>query len=408
VPKYGVAFIDCNGVCRADNITIHGNYPSSQWTEIETGNFGINYDPGITDARIIIADNTIDSCVQAICVGNFGAGSSSGSIIVSNVIMRCWNHGVYNAGGLTDIICSLNAFRDCSRPIVMIDSGHIVTFNTMTASNTGSTLYWTGIQMRNPIDCIVFGNEIQGDVPVSSAGIDLMHVSGGTVCSGNQVRGNRIKLTAANLGNGIRCGTTASTVNARNIITDNVMEAPGTVSYGVIYVSASTTPTDASGNTISRNKVTIIGNSSGVYATNLIRPKISHNDIILNYDATAATVIAGIELVGATVGATLRDNTIVVPSTWGAMITFRAIWEQASTVLSSNISDNQISLDPTKLTASADYVLNTGGAILNAVTVGVPAYYGSPGSIIRRSDGSAGSTLYIKESAANLTTWRAI
>lgn len=405
IPRVGIGFKDCNGLARVTDVTITGNYPAGQWTEVETMHAGIAYDPGTTDARLNAQRNNIDSCVQAIFCGNYDLGSSSGSIAKDNILSRCWNHGIYNAGGLTGMVIAGNVFRDCSRPIAMTDGGHIVTGNTLTASGTGSTLYWTAnISMRNATDCVVASNIIQGDLASTAAAIDFSHVSSGTTISGNQITGNRIKTTTANLGYAIRVGTAASTVMARNTVQGNIIESAGTVNNGLISMAAAASATDTSGNIVLGNTVTILSNSSGIYLSNLTRPKALSNVVRLGFDASSAAVLGGVRFAGTT-GAVIRDTTVTVPPTFGTNVTMRAIWEESTGNTAPLIANSTISLDTTKLASGVSFVIFN--AVIDESGTGAPAFTAGTGSKWTRTDGGAGSTLYVKESASNQNSWTA-
>lgn len=409
VVKYGIGFFDTNGTSTVDHVSVIGNYPSAQWNELETGHQGIRFDPGATASRIRVVNSNVDSCVQGWCGGNFGIGSSSGSIIANNVFTNCWNHGTYNSGGLTDMMIANNVFRDCSRPIVMIDNGHVVIGNTLTASGTGGTLYWTAsISMRNAINCIVANNNIQGDVFAGSGAIYFNHVSGGTELSGNICSGNRVKVSTINQGYCIIFGTTNSVKMCNNIVKDNIVEGPGVPAFGVINLTASPTADDATGNVVSGNVMSILGQSSGIYFNNLSHAQCSNNIISLAADLSSAATISGIALIGATQYAVVAGNIINVPAKFGANTTFRGISEAGGAVTSSKIIDNQITLSTAKLVSATPYILGGGGAFLRAAADGAPTSICGPGSQWTRTDGGAGTTLYIKESAENSADWRAV
>ena len=414
VVKYGVYFKDCNGLSRVHGLNITGNYPSAQWTEVETGHFGVCFDPGVTDSRIVMDKVWVDSCVQGWCGGNWGAGSSSGSNLGDNTFTRCWNHGIYNSGGLTDMLVHHNTFRDCSRPIVMSDNGHIVDHNTMSATSSGSTLYWSAaIQMRNAIDCQVTNNEIHGDVPPTGAAIDFSHVSGGTTITGNQCSGNTIKMTTANAGYAIRMGTTASLIMSNNQIRGNICEGMPVASTGLLSLQASLSATDTGRNVVSHNEVMLTGYNSagsvaGIYCYSVNGPGITFNKFQLAYDAGAAQVGGGIWLAGTMTGALLAYNQFTTTAAYGANVTLRCIWENsAATVNATRIVQNPMVLDTTKATVTP-FVLGPGGPVMDETGTGVPAFICGPGSKWSRTDGGAGSTFYVKETASNSATWRAV
>ena len=413
VPKIGIGLQNTTGTARVTDVTITGNYPSAQWTEVETVHFGIGFDPGVISSKIIVRGCSIDSCVQGWCGGNYGAGSSSGSIIANNTFTNCWNHGVYNSGGLTDMIVAGNTFRDCSRPVVMIDSGHIVTGNTLSASASGSTLYWTcGIQMRNPVNCQVNGNNLSGDVFATGAAIDFTHVSGGTTCTGNQCNNNNIAMTTANVGSAIRMGTTASLLMSGNQIKGNNISGVPKANAGLITVQASAAATDTLRNIISHNIAILTGYNaggsvSGIYCYSINAPKVVFNDVQLAYDAAAAQVVGGVWLAGTINTALVAYNHFITTAAYGANVTFRCIWEGASTIVGSRIVQNPMLLDTTKASV-IPFVLAGGAPVLDETGAGAPAFTCGPGSRWMRTDGGAGSTFYVKTSASNSSVWTAI
>lgn len=408
VPRVGIGFKHAAGVSRVQSCTIEGNYPAASWTEVETMHFGIGYDPGITSAKLLASGNTVRSCVQGVFLGNFGSGSSSGSIVTRNTFEGCHNHAVYGSAGCTDILVSLNTATNCSRPVALTGAGHGVSHNIFTTTlASGNLSEACGIQIRDAVDCTVSFNRMKGSVHSTAPAVDLVRSGTNTALSGNQVIGNRIEVTGTNTAVGIRIGSGAETTTHGNIVSENTVRAPGVPHQGVIAFFGATA-SQAFGGKCINNVVTITGNAHGIYVSEQRGLDINGNHIRLEYDAPSATTLGAVFITNNSTGTKVRHNDIECTSAWGTNVTLRGIFE-GTNVMAGRYGPNRYSFDLTKLAAGVTHVIQgTSGSILDEALPGAPTTVCGPGSRWMRTDGGASTTLYLKETAASSATWRAV
>lgn len=383
---------------------------SGSWNEVETVHFGITHDPAAgADSKLSVRGAVVDKCVQGVCLGNFGAATSSlGGLIDGCDFTGCHNHGVYDSGSSEGITVSKNTFVDCSRPIAMTGAGHTVAFNQLlTTLSSGNLAQSCGIHMRNAIDCTVHGNRLKGNVFPSQPAIDFSPVSGGVVIRGNVCSENLIEVTGTNTAIGIRMGTTAITDMRDNIVQGNVVKAPGVSFQGVIQVSAS--GSTGRGCKVLDNLITVTGGAMGIGLAGQVAPDVRGNRVRLEYDAVSATTLGAVFIEGTSSQCWVADNVFEVPPTFGANITFRAIYENSGTT-SNKIGPNRYRLDVTKLAAAVTHFMQgTSGSTLTEVGMtGAPGVACGPGSTWTRADGGASTSLYVKETAAASAVWRAV
>lgn len=411
VPRMGIGFKGADGISRALDCNVTGNYPAAQWTEVETNNIGVTFDPSVNSSKLIARGNVIKSCVQGIFLGNYNAGSSTGSIVANNTFEGCHNHAVYGSASVTEIVVIGNTMVDCSRPITVTGSGHVVANNIMTTTLANGNLSEAcGIQMRDAVNCVVAFNTMKGSTHNTGPAIDLIRVTAGVVdLYGNRVIGNRIHVTGANTGVGIRVGSGVETNMHSNIIANNEVRANGVANQGMIAIFG-TTGSQAYGCKVVNNTIVIAGNANGVYASETRGLDIAGNHVRLEYDAVAATTLAAVLITNNAAATKVANNDFEVVSSFGANVTFRGISEAAAAGTNGRYSHNRFSFDPTKLAGSATHVLQTtsNSVITEVGMTGAPNTVCGPGSTWSRADGGANTTFYVKESAGSSNLWRAI
>ena len=404
VKKLGVWFKDVENAtithCRID-----GNYPSNQWTEVETGHFGIHFDPytGNTGGNFIAQGNIIRTCVQGIFGGNYGLGQEIlGLAITGNVLESCWNHGIYSTG-CRGASVSGNSFNRCEYPIALTGSYNAVTGNTLYTNFTGLSDLRdvTGISMRNAVGCTVVGNTIKGDAPANAVIIDFIVFDSSTVVSDNIVANNVIEV-AGGSSIAIRMNN-ISTNTSDNLIEGNIIRTVGRPGFGAIQVNG----TDGGShynNVVRDNIMTVRGESHGVSMTFQTAGEASGNKVRFEYDAPSAKTLAAV-LLAKCVDTVVDGNSITNTAAWGTNVTLRLLWEQTAGSSGNSSCNNRSSVNTTKLAAFQDFVVLSGsGFVMNEAGNGVPAYAAGVGSLWRRKDGGAGSTLYVRETSAG-TTW---
>lgn len=417
VNKVGIGFKDANGTATVENCTILGNYPAAQWTGIETVHFGITHDPSPLGSRLRAVNNVIKSCVQGICLGNFGTGSSSGTIMTGNDFEGCHNHALYNSGGFVNSVFNANTILNCAQPVVMTGNGHIVSNNTMYATGTGNNLHTTcNIQMRESSDGIVSANRLYGDVWTSAPGgsgspaIEFLNIpaSGVNVTQNNICIGNTVVISSTNNAIGIRVGSANTVLNKHNIVQGNLIIGGGTPDQAAI-VLAGNASARGEFSTVDNNTIKLTKPASGIFVFGNDSASITNNKTYLECDSPTSVVIGGIRLSGSTSKSYCHGNRLYAPTGKGVNITLRGIYEEAGTVGNRFMYD-LFDVASGTLTAFVPHFLQSGtsGALLVEQLPGAPAIAAGPGSMWLRTDGGAGTTLYIKETSGSSGVWRAI
>lgn len=411
VPKVGLWFKDCNSGMLSTS-RIFGNFPSGSFTGTETAHFAVIIDPAPSgrQGNFIVSQCDITTSVQGVFVGNYGSASLSQAVSIFGCnFSECWNHGVYGSGSFTaplnGVSVSSNTFTRCQIPVAMTGSYCSIIGNTMhTSGSTGTYTDVTGISLREASHCVVANNTIQGDALPSSVIIDVNTLTG-TVCKGNVISGNTVKISSVDLSALVRVGGASTTDLTDNVVTGNVLYGGGRVGSGGILFNA-TNGTDCSGSIISNNTVTITGDCNGIVLSNASDTSVSGNKIRFEHDAAAPVTLAGIGIFAASKRNVVDNNTITVTSAWGANISLRGIWE--TTGASDNIArNNTFRADLTKLTAATHYVtLNGSEIIVQDTGAGDPnsAFFAGIGSTWSRTDGGAGTSFYVKETAGTSAT----
>lgn len=404
VPRAGIKIHEQNDA-RIEGCLIEGNFPSASYTGTQTGHAAIIVETGTSGAKgnITITGNIIHESVQGILLAFYGVSTNLiGITIAGNSFWNCWNHGVYCAAAGNGISVAGNAFNQCQVPVALKGPNHSVTGNTLVTLATADTYDETGISLRDAIGCVVVGNSITGTVATDSTVISL-HADSGTEVSNNIVSGNSIEITSGT-GTAIRVGdgTTATTVN-NNVVANNFVIGDGRSSIGLITVVGTTSAT-AIGNVISGNTVVHTADSYGIGLTSLQAATVTGNSVRMEYDAGSAKTLAGIFLTSC-IKSSVTGNTILVTASWGTNVTYRGIWESGSSSVN-RIAHNNVNLDATKLSALTPFVAVSGSAtIFDETGSGAPNLNAGIGSRWTRTDGGAGTTLYVKESGTDATGW---
>lgn len=381
VPRIGFGIREASDA-RIVNCRIEGNYPAGSWTGVETGHFGVTYDPGPTSRNLTVQGCTILSCVQGIFVGDFGAASTTGGILISgNTFEACHNHGVYAYGGFGNII-STNTFYNCSYPIAALGAGTIITGNMLYTNATGSNTDLTGISVREPVGCIITGNKISGDAPAGGVIIDLVNIVS-TVTKNNIISGNVVDVVGG-ASIGIRVGTAAMTeVNSNNIISGNIIRTNGSTFSGVLFVG-NKPGFSGRNNEISSNNLTIIGDSYGIVLEEQVAATVTRNKITVEYNAPSAKVPGLFKTVGV-VDSEFSWNQCYSTSDYGTNLSYRVFWGGVGDARN-RIDNNKILLSPTLATSIAPLV-NTATASLR-------------GNLFKATDPLAGSFTLTTASAS--------
>ncbi len=403
VPKVGIGFRDVDsGIITGCRVV--GNYPTGQWTGVETAHFGIAIDPSASAVagNFVVSDNIVESCVQGVFIGNYGVGSPArGVAITGNVVYGCWNHGVYSPGSYGTSVAS-NTFNRCQTPVALTGSYHVIVGNTMVTTNTGDQRDVAGISLRDPIGCIVLGNTIKGDAVADSVVVDVREIDG-TVVRDNIVAHNVIEVTNAT-SNAIRIGNAATTCE-NNIVQGNRIRGAARTGQGAITVNGAA-GSYGNGNQVLDNEIVLIGAGHGVYAGFQRDATIRGNKTRLGFDAAAAVTLAGVTL-SSVVTSQIGHNSVLVEAAWGTNVTMRGIWESTGVAASENrIGPNAFKADMTKLAAATALVIAaTSGPVVDESGAGAPNLNAGVGSRWWRTDGGAATTFYVKESGTGATGW---
>jgi parallel beta-helix repeat protein len=341
--------------------------------------------------------------VRGVFAGNYGTGQEIlGLNIVGNTFEGCWNHGVYSTGCRGASVTG-NTFNRCEVPVALTGPYNTITGNGMYSKFTAESDLRdiTGISLRNPIGCIVANNTIKGDAPVSSVIVDLQALTAGVTISDNIVANNVIEV-AGGSSIAIRINSIATTT-ADNLVEGNIIRTIGRPNFGAIQVNGTDGGSHLN-NVVRDNLISVHGESHGVSVTYQTGCAVEGNKTRFEYDAPSAKTLAAV-LLTKCVDTTVDNNLLTNTSAWGTNVTLRHILEQTAGSSGNSSSGNRSSVSLAKLAAFTDFVPLAGsGFIMNESGNGVPAYPAATGSMWRRKDGGATTTLYIRETSAG-TTW---
>jgi len=414
VRKVGVWFKDVNN-CTAEGCVIEGNYPSAQWTGVETVNYGVAFDPDAdaSGGNFKLVNNTVKSCVQGVFAGNYGTGGViQGLVITGNIFEGCWNHGIYS-NYTNGAIVSGNSFNRCQTPVVCSGRYNNVTGNTLyTATDTvGDQRDLVGISVRDPQFCVISGNTIKGVVDASnSVCINLQYFAGvvGPI-DNNIVSNNTIDITAGvctpiRIEPSSAFGTTQCN---NNVISGNTVRA-SCGSDGAIFVDGIATGAN-SGNIVSNNSVVVLAGSFGIKLVNQVSATILGNSVEWRYDSgTPGSSVMTVSLAGTSSLCSVESNSTIVTFQFGLNLVPYGLREY-DTANSNKCFNNHDKVDTTKSSAITK-VLPVANSLMDIqeTGLGAPTMPARIGSIWRRYPfGGPGATLYVKESATDGTGWMA-
>ncbi len=415
VPRVGIWFSEGgNGIvsgCRID-----GGTSDTFFTGSNTVHFGIAIDPPsiASQGNFVVEGNIIRRCVQGAGSGNTGSASyEQGFAVTGNVFELCWNHGWYSSGLANGSTISANSFVGCQVPIAVTGWDHVITGNSLTVQTTGTGVITdnelTGISLRDPVRCVVTGNVIKGEGVDGGVVIgfdDNSGVPGADKVTDNICSNNVIQITNSSVAGVVAIRFLGnSTVVSNNIIANNTITAPVRNLDGLINVQGAL---GSKNNNISGNVMcmTRVQASEFMRLANLSYTKIENNSFELTADAASPTAINGISLVSCSYTA-VNNNFFICTADWGANTTYRVLQEFTSATLNS-AANNRVHFDTTKLAGSALFlVLNTGPFLLNHTGSGTPEGFVIAGisSVWQRTDGGAGTSIYIKQSGTSNTGW---
>lgn len=393
VPRAGIVAVDVNDVQITDN-RIVGNYPAAQWTGVETQHFAIAYDApsGAPHGDVVISGNIVRSCVQGFQSGGTGTITASGVSISGNTFQGCWNHAVYGYGYGFSVVG--NAVNRCGIPIALWGQYHSVVGNTLYTDTTGGSdaRDSTGISMRDPFGCIVKGNTIRGNGGSGAVLINLTQNSG-TDVSNNIVEGNTLDITGQGIA--IRVGQGATTCR-NNKVKGNIVNGQGTSGQGLITL---TSTGSSYRNDIEGNTVVMQGTTHGIYVSNSVTARVAGNTVALEYNAGSAVTLACVAIATDATGVNIIGNQFECPSTFGTNVTFRGIYEISGGPGVNRLTNNSYTgMNATLATVQPLTLSGTAASYVDEVGTGVPSFMKAQiGSLWRRTDGGAGTSLYVNQ-----------
>lgn len=402
IRKMGIWFKDVvEGT--AEDCIIEGNYPAASWTGTETGHVGIGFDTSTANAgNFKIVNNTIKSCVQGCLPANYGAGGViQGFVATGNIFDGCWNHGIYT-NFTNGAVITGNNFNRCQIPIVISGDNNVISGNSMYTSvaTVGDARDSIGISVRDGSKNVITGNTLKGTLDVSNvACINIQDINGTGQLNENIVSNNTINITA---GTGIAIRILGNTNScSRNIIESNNITCLGVVNQGAITISGLAAGGNV-GNKISNNVIKLTADGDGIYASYQTSSELRGNSVEFAWNALVATNVYTCRLFSGTTCNT-ESNTSIVNATFGTNLTVYA-YREDTTAVNNVLTNAQNAVAGAGTFAMAILVAN-GGLSLNQLGTGVPNLHARIGSVWRRTDGGAGSTLYIKESGTDATGW---
>lgn len=381
-----------------------GNYPSSSWTGVETGHVGICVDPPAANSgNFKINNNYVASCVQGCFAGNYGSGGTiQGFAANGNIFEGCWNHGIYTAN-TNGAVISGNNFNRCQIPVVISGDKNVVSGNSMYTSvaTAGDARDSVGISVRDGSGNVVTGNSIKGVLTASNiAAINVQDVSGASQLNENLINSNNIEITDG-VGYAIRIIGSSNSLS-RNIVEGNSIKCVGPgVALGAITLNGPSGNNNY-GNKIANNTIALTGQGEGIWINNQISADIRGNTTEFLWNSGSATNVYSVRI-NNTANCNIDSNNSVVRSGYGTNLTVYGYREEGTA--SNNRMANLMSVMNGSATYNLAITVAASGLTIDQVGTGAPALQAKIGSIWRRSDGGAGSTLYIKESGTDATGW---
>jgi hypothetical protein len=417
VPRSGFWFAEANnGTVTGCQIT--GNYPQNSYPAGGTVHFGIVIDTPSTGSQgnFVISENIISRCVQGAGSGSTGSPSLEQSMVITgNVFELCWDHGFYTSGLANGISVTGNAFNACRIPIALTGGYHTVTSNTLVVFTSGTGAddnEITGISLRDPVNCIVSGNSVRGEGTSAGAVIsldDLSGVSGANKVENNIVSNNVIEITNPTVAGvaAIRLLAGATTNVSNNIISGNIIKAPIREFDGLILVQGGSSISET--NSVVDNEIVVTGcrgaGGSAIRVVSSVDSDVTNNKIRVAFDSASSTIVQGVELDGCS-RVVVQNNQVRCSAAFGANIQVRG-YVEATTGSQNQFLMNNFAVDTTKATALLFNVLTTSGVRVEHAGENTPegAVISGVGGLWRRTNGGAGTTLYVKESGTSNTGW---
>lgn len=408
IERVGCWFKDANDCKFLDNLLI-GNYPTGQWTGLETVNYGLLIDPNATNPSLgnyHVSGNTFKSTVQGILAGNYGTGQRiQGLAITGNVFEGCWNHGIYSTFTTAATITG-NNFNRCQVSIVISGSHNVISSNTIytDVDVEGDEREITGIDVRDGCYNVVSNNTIKGTLPnARRVAIDVRDVTGIEDMIGNVIKSNTILITDG-YGVGIRLYGVTYTFHD-TIITNNVVTIPGQQYTGAIHLG---TPEAkySYGAKIHHNVIKVLASEGyGIYANRMIGGVINSNSV--QFDINAGAPLSVYTVYGISMETTLvSENVSIVTPDYGANLTVCGFREMSSAT-NNETRNNVNSVNTAKGATYTPIMPYTGGGLLID-----QAHAGAPTSISARigsrwcnTVGGTGTTFYVKESGTGTAGW---
>ena len=356
VYKVGIGVRGANDVVISHN-KIYANFPEATFDPTMPGHFAVAIDPSVLGKgeSIVVTNNIINSAVQGLFVGAYGAGFGYGHVFTDNVFTGCFDHGVYANGGIGTIIAT-NSFKSCKVPIAALGNKTLITNNTLYTDKTGSLRDITGISLREADGCAITNNIIKGDVSDSSVCIDVTNLTlnppPNTVISDTIISGNIIDITNGNC-IAIRVGNSTQTVSVSRVhVKNNIIKANGIAGNGLIVFASKSDVVGGTYNAINGNTITVINNTTAIQPFKQKAMSIMNNTIILEYNALAAEVITLLNAVDIK-DSIISGNILRCASEYGENINLRGYREDSNSGYNL-IEANSVYFESVKLTAKTE------------------------------------------------------
>lgn len=255
-------FVDNAEGARFDNISGDGGYLYADYNPASTLNLYVVYFDPPTRSRFSVTNCSFRRYISPIGSGNLTgvSGSSSGSQIIGNRFVDCYDHAayLYNCNG---VLISNNYCQDVRKPFVVDGTGAQIIGNVCIATGTTQTNHEIGFSLRDCSGAVVSGNRLQG----RGAYIDVAALSANNLTD-CEINNNYLISTAASseLTASIRIASTTS-LCLRNTISNNTIinVTDYNASQGVITLQGNASFI-AANNQIVNNNITITSSMTGL------------------------------------------------------------------------------------------------------------------------------------------------
>lgn len=404
--KWGVWFKDCVGGT-VDGSRIIGNYPSASFTGTQVGHAGVLFDPSSDDrgGSFILNGSHIESCVQGCLPANYGGGVvARGVNITGNVFYSCWNHGVYS-NFTNGAVVTGNSFNRCQIPVVVSGDDNTVVGNSIyTATDvSGDQREIVGISVRDGSRNNVSNNTIKGVLTAGNpACIAVQDINGTSELNDNIISNNTIYITEGT-GVPIRILGSTNAVN-RNMVSNNTIVAPGAgAGVGAISIYGYASGYNA-GNQVLNNNIKTTSAGEGVVLSSCVASAVKGNTHEAAFNAGAATNVYVSWFINSTKCEAAGNTALVRPGN-GTNITFYG-FRESGTSANNRVTELVNNVDSGSGATFSFAIINANsGLVINQTLTGAPAWHAKIGSMWRRTDGGASTTLYIKESGTDGAGW---